>query len=150
MTFLAGRRRSWADELPDDFAWGPSGSVPRLAWTTLNKNLWESRETAMPTSKAMDPGSSEKCEVLLDGPRPGLQLAPPVASARSAMRSGKLPLGWFHRVPVWKRTRTSVSDVEVAPRGVCGDCSVDEEMRRGRGHSGSTAKGTTNSRCQIW
>ncbi len=40
-------------------------------------------------SMAIDPGSSKKCEVLLDGPRPGLQLPPPGVSARSAMELGK-------------------------------------------------------------
>ncbi len=30
----------------------------------------------VPTSKVIDPGSSKKCEVFLDGPRPRLHLAP--------------------------------------------------------------------------
>ncbi len=50
--------------------------------------------------------------------------------------------------PVWKRAQTSVSDVEVEPKGERGDCSVDEEVHRGCGRGGNVEEGTTGSRYQ--
>ncbi len=67
---------------------------------------------------------------------------------RMFFRDMAMPLANHHTHTVWKRTGTSVSDVEVAPKGERGDCIVDEEMRRGRGRGGNVEEGTAGSRRQ--